>query len=77
MTALTIDIDDQLIDALRKAAAHRRTTVDAIVGSALSYAVERETRPKSFRELAETAPLSLEPGRTWRREEAHDRAVLR
>lgn len=77
MTALTIDIDDRLIEALRETAARRHTTVDAIVGSTLSEALERPPAPKSFRELADEAGLSFEPGRTWDREETHARPVLR
>ncbi len=77
MAALTIDIDDKLIHALRETAALRHTTVDAIVESVLSDIVVGEQRPKSFRELAEEASLSLEPGWKWNREETHDRAVLR
>ena len=77
MTALTIDIDDRLVDALHEAAAHRHTTVDAITESVLSDIVVGERRPKSFRELADEASLSLEPGWKWNREETHDRPVLR
>lgn len=77
MTALTIDIDDRLIEALRETAARQQTTVDAIVGSAVSSIVSRKTAPLSFRDLAAEAPLNLEPGRTWSREETHVRPVLR
>ena len=77
MTALTIDIDDRLIDALRETAARRHTTIDAIVGAALSGIVDREGRSKTFREIADEYPLSFQPGRRWDREETHDRAVLR
>ena len=77
MTALTIDIDDCLIEALRETAARRQTTVDAIVGSALSEALARRNAARSFRELAGEAPLSFEAGRIWDREETHARPVLR
>ena len=77
MTALTIDIDDRLIDALRETAARRHTTIDAIVRAALSGIVDREGRPKTFREVADENPLTFEPCRRWDREETHDRAVLR
>lgn len=42
MTALTIDIDDRLTEALREAAARRPTTVDAIVAECLWQAIERD-----------------------------------
>jgi predicted transcriptional regulator len=85
MTALTIDIDDRLIEALRETAARRQTTVDAIVGECveplasemgLDEAGLKEAR-KTFRELADRASLSFEPGRTWDREDTHARPVLR
>ena len=77
MTALTIDIDDRLIVALRETAARRHTTIDAVVGSAVSEIVGHEEARESFRELAMEAPLNFEPGQTWSREESHARPLLR
>ena len=77
MTALTIDIDDRMMEALRETAERRHTTVDAVVRATLTEALERFPAPKSFRELAEQASLSFEAGRTWDREETHARPMLR
>ena len=77
MTALTIDIDDRLIEALRETAARRHTTVDAIVRLAVSDVVDRQVPPETFRELAHKAPLHLDPERAWDRGASHDRSVLR
>ena len=77
MTALTIDNDDGLIDALRATAARRQTTSRAIVGSARSAMVDRESGSTTFRDLASLQPLGFETGRRWDREDTRDRAVLR
>ena len=79
MTALTIDIDDRLIEALRETAARRHTTVDAIVRECVEPladdgaldAVGMDGASGTFRELAGRASLTFEPGRTWDREETH------
>ena len=62
MTALTIQLEDRLIDALRDAAKRRDTTIDELIGTAVSDLVGRTKASKTFRELAAEAPLSLEPG---------------
>ena len=85
MTALTIDIDDRLIQALRETAARRHTTVDAIVRECVEPladdgaldAVGLRGSSGTFRELARRASLTFEPGRTWDREATHARPVLR
>ena len=77
MTALTIDIADRMMEALRETAARRHTTVDAVVRATLTEALERPPAPGSFRELAEQASLSFEASRTWDREETHAKSVLR
>ena len=76
MTTL-IEIDDDLAAGLQQLAADRQTELKALVGAELDASLKREEGRKRLRHLVETAPLQLEPGWKWNREDCYDRPLLR
>ncbi len=75
MTALTIDIDDRLIHALREAAALRHTTIDAIVGERLEeLATEgrRDQAREALQELVSKSTARMGTGYVWSREATYE-----
>lgn len=81
MTNLTISVDDQVLRRARRRALEGGTSVNAVLGDYLArYAGANETAQAvgEFLELAAAADArSGAGGRTWTRDELHDRPNLR
>lgn len=77
MTNLTLSIDDELLKRARIRALERDTSVNALVRDYLEDLVARDTSPPGMQPfLTLTASIhagSGGHGRTWTREELHER----
>ena len=79
MTALTIDIDGRLIEALRDTAARRHTTVDAIVEERVSDVIgenQREAARAKLKELLSISSARMGPDVVWSREATYAERVF-
>lgn len=76
MTTLTLDLDDDLVARLARMAEARHVRVEEVAREALSAAAERADARTELRRLVEEAPLALEPGWKWNREDLYDRPAL-
>ncbi|OGN85653.1 MAG: hypothetical protein A2X23_12830 [Chloroflexi bacterium GWC2_73_18] len=74
-TNLTVQLDEEVIRRARVVAAKRGTSVSALVARELETLVEQEARYEEARRRAEElmARAPSRGGRSWRREELHDR----
>jgi len=72
---LTIQLDEDVIRRARVMAAKRGTSVSALVARELDGLVEDEARYEEARSRAEDilAKAKSRGGRSWRRDELHDR----
>jgi len=76
MKNITLSVDDEILEAVRRLAAERKSSVNALVRGYLTNLAAIETRADQARErLKELSRLS--PGRlgakTWTRDDLHDR----
>jgi hypothetical protein len=72
---LTLQLDEDIIRRARVVAAKRGTTVSALVARELAGLVEDDARYEEARARAEKLMRTASPhgGRSWRRDELHDR----
>lgn len=72
---LTLQLDEDVIKRAKILAARRGTSVSALVARELDGLVERDARYEeaSHRALAIMAGATSRGGRSWRREQLHDR----
>ena len=77
MTSLTVAVDDEVAEGLKRLAQDREVALGDVVATALKEAVQREEARKRLRHLAKTAPIHLAPDWQWSREDIHDRPMLR
>ncbi len=78
-TNLTLQLDSEVIRRARIVAAKRGTSVSALVAIQLIELVDQDERVEHARERAETILKKAVPrgGRSWTRDELHDRQALR
>lgn len=73
---VTLSIDEEVLSAVRKYAAERNSSVNALVREFLGAIAEREDRAKKsrerIRELSECSEARIGSG-TWSRDELHAR----
>ena len=76
MRNVTLSIDEQVLSAVRKYAAERNSSVNALVREFLGAIAEREDRAKKsrarIRELSESSAARI-GSKTWSRDELHAR----
>jgi hypothetical protein len=74
-TNLTLQLDEDVVRRARIMAAKRGTSVSALVALELAGLVEQDARYEEARGRAEEIMRRAAPrgGRSWRREELHDR----
>ena len=77
MVTLTIDLEDDVVAGLERVAADRHIGLKEHVEAESSASIVREANRQRFVRLVKTAPLQLEPGWTWNREDCYDRPQLR
>jgi hypothetical protein len=81
MKNLTLALDDAILDGVRKYAANRGTTVNAIVREHLTrIATQEDKAAQARRELVELSNRSegrLGPDYKWNRAELYDRDAVR
>jgi hypothetical protein len=72
---LTVQLDADIIRQAKVVAAKRGTSVSALVAADLAALVEHETRYAEAHERAALLMQTASPrgGRTWRRDELHER----
>ena len=72
---LTVQLDEDVIRQAKVLAASRGTSVSGLVAKELSELVAREARYEQARRRAMELVARSRPrgGRTWRRDELHDR----
>lgn len=77
-TNLTLQLDSDVIRRARIVAAKRGTSVSALAAAKLAELVAEDERFEQARERAETILAQAAPrgGRTWTRDELHDRRTL-
>ncbi|MBB5753610.1 DUF6364 family protein [Prosthecomicrobium pneumaticum] len=77
MADITLAIDEETLAKVRRYAARRETSVDAIVREHLDGIARTEDRLKDvvaeLKRLSETSPAALGPGYVWRREDSYGR----
>jgi plasmid stability protein len=77
MANLTLQLDDELLRRARVRAAEQGTSVNAVVRTYLERFARDEEERSALRQvlsLAQTSTASSgAQGRTWRREDAHER----
>ncbi len=76
---LTLQLDAEVIRRARIVAAKRGTSVSALAAAQLMELVDKEERVELARERAEAILKKAAPrgGRSWTRDELHDRQALR
>jgi len=76
---LTLQLDAEVIRRARIVAAKRGTSVSALAAAQLMELVDNEERVELARERAEAILKKAAPrgGRSWTRDELHDRQALR
>jgi len=74
-TNLTLQLDEDVIRRARVLAAKRGTSVSALVARELDGLVEQDARYEEARNRAKELMRAAAPrgGRSWRRDELHDR----
>jgi hypothetical protein len=81
MKNITLAIDEKVLAKVRRAAARKDTTVNALVREYLTRLAEQDDRAAKARqelvELAKRSTLELGPDWKWNREEIYDRPSLR
>lgn len=72
---LTVELDDEMIRKAKVVAAKRGTSVSRLVANKLEDLIEADVRYEEARERALKALANAKPrgGRSWRREELHQR----
>lgn len=72
---LTIQLDEEVIQAAKELAARRNTSVSGLVAEKLKELVEADIRYRQAMNRAIDAMYNATPrgGRTWKREDLHDR----
>jgi len=72
---LTLQLDEEVIRRARILAAKRGTSVSAMVARELAGLVEQDSRYEEARVRAEEVMKTATPrgGRSWRRDELHER----
>lgn len=72
---VTVQLDEEVIQAAKVVAAKRGTSVSALVARQLEELVEADTRYEEAWRCARRAMDAAERrgGRSWRREDLHDR----
>jgi predicted transcriptional regulator len=77
MKNITLAIDDEILDKVRIVAAHKRTTVNAMVRESLADIVDRDQRlekaREGLRELMRNSKGRMKPDFKFNREETHER----
>jgi hypothetical protein len=77
MKNITLAIDDGVLDRARLVAAQRRTTVNAVVREFPAEVGKREDKVAEARRqllhLMDTSEGRMTPGRTFDRDDAHER----
>jgi len=78
-TNLTLQLDTEVIRRARIVAAKRGTSVSALAAIQLTELVDEDERLEHARERAEAILKKAVPrgGRSWTRDELHDRQALR
>jgi hypothetical protein len=78
-TNLTLQLDTEVIKRARIVAAKRGTSVSALAAIQLIELVDQDERVEQARERAEAILKKAVPrgGRSWTRDELHDRQALR
>jgi hypothetical protein len=80
MKNLTLAIEDQILDGVRKYAVNNGTTVNAIVREHLTRIVTQEDKAAQARrelvELAKNSQARLGPDWKWNREELYESRML-
>lgn len=78
-TNLTLQLDTEVIRRARIVAAKRGTSVSALAAAQLMELVDEEERVEQARGRAEAILKKAVPrgGRSWTRDELHDRQALR
>ena len=76
---LTLQLDTEVIRRARSVAAKRGTSISALAATQLTELVNEDERAEQARERAEAILRKPVPrgGRSWTREELHDRQALR
>jgi len=76
---LTLQLDTEVIRRARIVAAKRGTSISALAATQLTELVNEDERAEQARERAEAILRKPVPrgGRSWTREELHDRETLR
>lgn len=81
MKNITLALEDDVLDGMRRYAAHHRTTVNALIRDHCKRIVSQEDRAaQARRELAELSERSngrLGPDWKWNRDELYDRPIFR
>lgn len=76
MKNITLAIDEKVLEAVRKIAAARDTTVNAIVREHLTHLADIEDRAATARhrllELSDASQMEIGP-KTWTRDDLYDR----
>jgi hypothetical protein len=77
MKNITLSIDDKVLEKVRLVAAHKRTTVNALVRDFLTEIARRDERPAEARKqllrLMEESKGRMAPDWKFDREETHER----
>lgn len=81
MKNITLAIDEKVLAKVRRTAARKDTTVNALVREYLTRLADQDDRAARARmelvELAKRSTLELGPAWKWNREEIYDRPSLR
>ena len=77
MATLTIDLEEHVLAGLERVAADRHVGLKEHIEAELNASIARDESRRCFVRLVETAPLQLEPGWKWNREDCYDRPQLR
>jgi len=81
MKNITLAVDENVLAKVRRAAARKDTTVNALVRDYLTRLAEQDDRAANARqelvELAKRSTWNPGPGWKWNREDIYDRASLR
>lgn len=72
---LTVELDNEVIRKAKVVAAKRGTSVSRLVAMELEELIEDDARYEDARERAQKALANAKPrgGRSWRREDLHQR----
>ena len=80
MKNITLAMEDDVLDGMRRYAAHHRTTVNSIIREHCKRIVAQEDRAARARqelvELSRKSTARLGPDWKWNREELYDRDAL-